>query len=104
MTTHSDYIVKEFNTLMMLKQPDERLRNLARKEKYEVDSLLDAHRVKVYIAEEGLVKKPNASRRTRIPTLLAAQVTQSEGAFVPSFDSTIDEMNRIQDEILWGKA
>lgn len=104
MTTHSDYIVKEFNTLMMLKQPDERLRNLARKEKYEADSLLDAHRVKVYIAEEGLVKKPNASRRTRIPTLLAAQVTQSEGAFVPSFDSTIDEMNRIQDEILWGKA
>lgn len=104
MTTHSDYIVKEFNTLMMLNRPDERLKALARREGYKSDELLTATDVGVHVAQEGIVLKPGSKRRAKAMTLVPASISQEEGAVVPSFDGTIDEMNRIQDAIVWGNS
>lgn len=102
MTTHSDYIIKELNTLIMLKQTDERLKNLAEREGYISSELLDPARVRVYIAEEGLVSMDGGKRRTRSIVFEQADIDETSGIEARSFDSTIQNMNRIQDEIVWG--
>ena len=104
MTTHSDYIVKEFNTLIMLGQKDnKRLQELAKREKYRSDELLNCEDVRVYIAEKSLVRLNDGQRKTRrCQTLVPADISPEYGIDARSFDKTIDDMNRIQEEIVWG--
>lgn len=101
-TTHSDYIVKELNTLIMLSQGETRLTVLAEQEKYLPSELVSADKVKVYIAEEALIKLDGAKRKTRCKTLTEANIDPKLGIEARSFDNTIEEMNRIQEEIVWG--
>jgi AAA15 family ATPase/GTPase len=101
-TTHSDYIIKELNTLIMLNQRGDRLSALAEREKYDVSELLDPEKVRVYIAETALIKPDGAKKRGRYPTLVPADIDHHSGIEVKSFDKTIDDMNRIQEEIIWG--
>lgn len=101
-TTHSDYIIKELNTLIMLNRDDQRLKNLAAREGYGKTEFLDPGKVRVYIAEETLVKLDGAKRRTRCQTLVPADIDERYGIEARSFDTTIEEMNRIQEEIVWG--
>jgi len=101
-TTHSDYIIKEFNTLIMLNQDGERFSRLADREGYQKSELLKASDVRVYIAEKALMKREGAKRKTQCRTLVAATVDDRLGIEARSFDTTIDDMNRIQDEIVWG--
>ncbi len=100
-TTHSDYIVKEINTLLLLKQQGEYFKKIAEEEKYAQEELLDASKVRVYIAEECLMKKEGNSRKTLCHSFSPAPLSQSMGIEIESFDKTIDEMNRIQDRIFW---
>lgn len=101
-TTHSDYIIKEFNTLIMLNQDKPYLQRIAKKEGYKTEELLAANKVKVYIAKEALILKNGNGRRSRCPTLRPADVDPELGIEAKSFDVTINEMNRIQEEIIWG--
>ncbi len=101
-TTHSDYIIKELNTLIMLNQNDGRLGNLAEREGYGKAELLDPDKVRVYIAEEKLIKLDGAKRKTRCQTLAPAEIDPKMGIEARSFDTTIEDMNRIQEEIVWG--
>lgn len=101
-TTHSDYIIKELNTLIVLNQESPRLSRLAEREGYIKDELLSADKVRVYIAEKKLVKVDGNSRKIRCQTLVPANIDQKTGIEAKSFDDTIEEMNRIQDEIIWG--
>jgi hypothetical protein len=101
-TTHSDYIIKELNTLIMLNQGGERLKLLAEREHYESSELLDADKVKVYMAENALVRENGAKRGSRGLTLVQAEVDSGFGIEARSFDETIETMNRIQEEIVWG--
>jgi AAA15 family ATPase/GTPase len=101
-TTHSDYIIKELNTLIMLKQDKARLKEIARQEGYGEEELLEARKVRVYIAEEALVKLDGGVRKTRCNTLVPAEVDSERGIEARSFDATIEDMNRIQEEIVWG--
>ena len=102
-TTHSDYLVKELNTLIMLNQNDERLAALARREGYRQEELLDPGRVRLYIAEEALVKIKGATRKVRRHTLKPADIDGRLGIEVRSFDDTIADMNRVQEEIVFGE-
>lgn len=102
-TTHSDYIIKELNTLIMLNHDKPHLERIARDEGYKKEELLSADRVKVFIAEEALVKLSGGQRRTRCLTLIPADIDTELGIKAVSFDTTIDKMNRIQDEIVWGE-
>jgi len=103
MTTHSDYIIKEFNTLIMLGQKNnKRLQELAKREKYRAEELLNHEDVQVYIAEESLVKLDDGQRKTRCQTLVPATISPESGIDARSFDKTIEDMNRIQEEIVWG--
>lgn len=101
-TTHSDYIIKELNTLIMLNQGGERLKTLAEREHYKASEMLNSDKVKVYIAEEALMLLDGAQRKTRCQTLVQADIDSKLGIEARSFDKTIEDMNRIQEEIVWG--
>lgn len=101
-TTHSDYIIKELNTLIMLNQSGTRFKEIAEQEGYVKDELLNDQKVQVYIAESALIKLDGAKRKTRCQTLVSADIDSQMGIEARSFDTTIEDMNRIQEEIVWG--
>ncbi|MBF0408760.1 MAG: AAA family ATPase [Candidatus Riflebacteria bacterium] len=101
-TTHSDYIIKELNTLIMLKGKKPHLKDICSRWKYKSAELLTAEKVKVFIAEEALLKREGKTRNSRVQTLTQADVNQEQGIEARSFDATIEDMNQIQDEIIWG--
>ncbi|TAE56147.1 MAG: ATP-binding protein [Nostocales cyanobacterium] len=102
-TTHSDYIIKELNTLIMLNHDKPHLREIAETEGYRNEELISADRIKVYIAEEALVKLDGKSKKTKCQTLIPAEISPELGIEARSFDRTIDTMNRIQEAIIWGE-
>ena len=102
MTTHSDYIIKELNTLIMLNRDKTYLKRIMEHEGYKPEELLSAERVKVYIAEEALVMLDGGKRKTYCQTLSSADIHPELGIEARSFDKTIEDMNRIQEEIIWG--
>ena len=102
-TTHSDYIIKELNTLIMLNHDKPHLRRIAEQEGYKPEELIAADKIKVYIAEEALVKLDGGHRKTKCQTLTAADIDPFMGIEARSFDTTIAAMNRIQEEIVWGE-
>ena len=102
-TTHSDYIVKELNTLIMLNQNKPHLKRIVKQEGYKAAEIISAEKVKVYIAERSLVKLRQNKRKSRCQTLVAADVDPALGIEVHSFDEAINKMNEIQDAIMWGE-
>ena len=100
-TTHSDYIIKELNTLIMLNQNKTYIKRIAKREGYDVSEFIDAKNVKLYVAEEALVALDGHPRRRRCQTLAEATVDAEVGIEARSFDKTIDTMNRIQDSLIW---
>ncbi len=101
-TTHSDYIIKELNTLIMLNQGGEQLSAVAEREHYRDSEMLNPDKVRVYIAEVALIKLDGMQRKTRCQTLVQADIDGKLGIEARSFDKTIEDMNRIQEEIVWG--
>jgi ABC-type multidrug transport system ATPase subunit len=100
-TTHSDYIIKELNTLIMLNHNKPHLKRIAQQEGYQPEELIIASQIKVYIAEEASIKLEGGQRKTRYQTLVAADIDPELGIEARSFDQTIDKMNQIQQDILW---
>lgn len=101
-TTHSDYLIKETNTLIMLNHDQPYLKQIARKEGYQSEELIKAEQIKVYIAEEALIKVDGNRKRTNCQTLVPADISTQFGIEAPSFDKTIETMNRIHEDIIWG--
>lgn len=87
LVTHSDYIIKEINTLIMLNQSDEYIKVIKEREGYLDSELLNAEDVAAYeVTSEGLIE---------------CSISQELGIEVPSFDKEIEDMNRIQESIVW---
>ena len=102
-TTHSDYIVKELNTLIMLNHDKSHLKKIANDEGYQSAELIRSDQVKVYMAQKALMPlEKGRKKRRRGPTLVEADIDPKLGIEAPSFDDTINEMNRIQRDIVWG--
>ena len=102
-TTHSDYIVKELNTLIMLNHDKPHLKRIAEENGYLDSELINVDQVKVYVAEKALMPLEKGQKRRRPGhTLVPAKIHPELGIEVSSFDKTIDDMNRIQDDIVWG--
>ena len=102
-TTHSDYIVKELNTLIMLNHDKPHLKRIQEQEGYKTEELVSADQIKVYIAEETLIKLDGNQKKTKCQTLTLAKIDSEMGIEARSFDSTIDTMNRIQEAIIWSE-
>ena len=100
-TTHSDYIVKELNTLIMLNHDKPHLKRIAAQEGYRTEELIAAEKIKVYIAEETDMKLEGNTRKTKCQTLTPADINPELGIEARSFDITIETMNRIQEAIVW---
>lgn len=100
-TTHSDYIIKEFNTLIMLKNDKPHSKEVQTRLNYKSSELLSHDQVRLYIADEALVKLDHKQRKTNCRTLIPANIDKNLGISVPSFDKTIEEMNAIQEELIW---
>ena len=102
-TTHSDYIVKELNTLIMLNHDKPHLKRIAKENGYRQSELIRSDQVKVYMTQEALMPlEEGQKRRRRGLTLVPADVDPVLGIEAPSFDKTIDEMNEILEDIVWG--
>jgi AAA ATPase domain len=101
-TTHSDYIIKELNTLIMLNHDKLYLKEIAEKEGYRKEEFISTEKIKVYIAEESMIKLTNNRNRTKCHTFTPADINSEMGIEARSFDTTIEDMNRIQSAIVWG--
>lgn len=104
-TTHSDYIVKELNTLIILNRRNKNSDEAMKQYGYSEKEFLDPNKVRVYMAQEIETKKTLEKKTIQpvIPncTFIRANIDEL-GIDLPSFDKTIDEMNRIQMELLAG--
>ena len=102
-TTHSDYIIKELNTLIMLNHDKPHLKRIARDNGYQGAELIKSDQVRVYMAQEDLMPlEEGQKRRRKGHTLVPADIDPVFGIEVPKFDDTIDSMNWIQEDIVWG--
>jgi len=102
-TTHSDYLVKELNTLIMLNQSTDHTRLVQQQHGYDNAELLSHERVQLYMTATALRAGPKGARRSRIRTLTPASISPDRGIEVATFDETIEVMNSIQSEILFGE-
>jgi len=102
-TTHSDYIIKELNTLIMLNHDKPHLKRIAEDEGYQPSELLSANQIKVYNAELASIKLEGHPRKKKYQTLTPADINPELGIEVRSFDTAIETMNRIQEAIVWGE-
>jgi len=102
-TTHSDYIIKELNTLIMLNHDQPHLKRIAEEEGYREVELIAAEKIKVYIAEKASILLEGKKTKTQCQTLTPADIDPEMGIEARSFDTTIETMNRIQEAIVWGK-
>ena len=103
-TTHSDYIIKELNTLIMLNHDRPHLQRIAEAEGYRPEELIAAEKIKVYIAEKASIKLEGSKKKTQCYTLTPAEIDPEMGIAARSFDTTIETMNRIQEAIVWGES
>jgi predicted ATPase len=102
-TTHSDYLIKEFNTLIMLAQKTPHTQKMQQAHGYADEELLNPERVGLYMT--GTESKPasvKGKHAKKINTLKPAKIYPDRGIEVTTFDTTIEEMNAIQSEILYG--
>ena len=83
-TTHSDYIIKELNNLIILGNEFEERAKIMKKYKYTEADILDPASVKVYIAENQ--------------TLTPAPI-DNLGIEIKSFDREIEEMKNMFDDM-----
>lgn len=103
LTTHSDYIVKEFNTLIMLNQDSPKLTEILNKLKdYTSEDKLNANCVAVYMAKEHSILRPGGKKKYKTRTLVKAGISPTLGIEAISFDETIDDMNAVQETIYYG--
>ncbi|MDF2843123.1 MAG: hypothetical protein K0R00_1549 [Herbinix sp.] len=101
-TTHSDYIIKELNTLIMLNSEKKYIKNIMEEEGYSNKELLNIEDIRVYVASESLIKLESNTRARKYQTMIPAPINIEQGIEVFSFDQSIEEMNRIQENILFG--
>ena len=98
-TTHSDYIIKELNTLIMLNHDKPHLKNIAEENGYQEAELIRSDQVKVYMA---LPLEKEEKRSQSGFTFVEAKIDPMLGIEASSFDETINRMNSIQEDIIWG--
>lgn len=101
LTTHSDYIIKELNTLIMLSPREGHLDRIRLEEKYREDEMLTPLKISVYHAQEGNCRYGDMKKSVRGMTLKKADINVEQGIEITSFDDQIEQMDLIQSKILY---
>ena len=99
-TTHSDYIVKEINTLIMMGKASNSVLNiLDDKFGYKGDEQLSPQNVSLYYTVFGNIKLPRKKTVQGI-SFVKADIDDLGISAVP-FDQEIDQMNQIQEYLIF---
>ena len=101
LTTHSDYVIRELNTLILLAGRTQTQATLLRQLGYSEKELVPASGVRFYRTAEALRKGDGKTRRSTVPVLEEVTVSATTGIAVQSFDVEIDKLNEIQDTIIY---
>jgi len=101
-TTHSDYILRELNNLILLNGDSPHLAKIAKDEGYSKMELIKGGNIKIYSAEESLTKLPSNTKKSKVRTLVEVHVDDENGILASDFDDAINDMNRIADDIAFG--
>lgn len=96
-TTHSDYIIKELNTLIMLNQKTDYTKKIQEKYSYLDNELVDYKKTKLYITEKRVDNERPSISLKDIP------IDPAYGIEVKTFDQEIIAMNEIQEQLLYGE-
>lgn len=83
-TTHSDYLIKEINNLIMLESDFEGRDAVLRSLKYTDDDVLQRTSIRAYVAQDSGLVPCDVDRF---------------GIDMPLFDDTIDDINRVANEL-----
>lgn len=102
-TTHSDYMIREFNTLLMLnaRKENEKVAQLMSQNGYDEIELLSPTQIKMFISDKKSIQLKGNSKKTKTQTLVEAEINPTYGIEAYSFDNTIEEMNNIQESIMF---
>lgn len=101
-TTHSDTIVREFNTLLMLSRNLPHFANVRLKNGYAKDENLSRDKVVLYITGEAKFEVEGVKNKRTLTTLLKVIPDPKLGLDVKAFDQTILDMSQIQDDLRYG--
>ena len=83
-TTHSDYLIKEINNLVMLSRRFKDKEAVVKKLKYSADDFLDPDSIRAYVAEDSSLTRCDVDRF---------------GIDIPVFDETIDSINKVANDL-----
>ena len=84
LTTHSDYLIKELNNLIMLSRSFRNKSKVVRKLKYSRDDCIAPERIRAYVATDGGIARCEIDKF---------------GIDMPNFDQTINEINDVANEL-----
>lgn len=84
-STHSDYIVREFNSMIMLNRDEKG--KLRRKHRYKEDEILNPDRVGAYLFEKQ--------------TIESSKITSDNGIHAVTFNSVIRNLNNVNNDIYY---
>ena len=84
-STHSDYIVREINSLIMLSQDSNK--HLRKKHKYKDDEILKPEQVGAYLFDNQ--------------TIELFSITSDDGIHATTFDKVIEKLNNVNDDIFY---
>ncbi len=85
----------------MLNQSSPVVERIREKEKYRREELIKAEQLRVYMSQKKSLLIDGNKRKVSALTLVQADIDPELGIEAESFDSTIDEMNRIQESLLF---
>jgi predicted ATPase len=95
-STHSDYIIREFNNLLMLSSEQTRIKELANQLNYKSDEFLKFDEVVAYYFDFKKTKK----REANMVEIEELNVSES-GYEIPSVDETIDLQNNNSEKLYY---
>lgn len=101
-TTHSDTMLREFNTLIMLARATSHADEVRTKFGYTMDECLSTDKVLLYVANGKALSPSGRARKGSISTLERIAPDPVLGLAVEIFDSTIIEMGKVQDALRYG--
>jgi hypothetical protein len=101
-TTHSDTMLREFNSLVMLSRNLEHILKAREKYGYSPDECLDPHNIALYVAN-GKARSPTGrAKKGALSTLERIEADAKLGLAAKIFDETIIEMSDFQDALRYG--
>lgn len=95
-TTHSDYIIREINTLLLMSVESDHIQLAKKKYNYRDNEVISIDDINIYVAN-----KDDESSKCDIK-IEKVDVTLDEGIVIKSFDNEIQKINDIQNNLLYG--